>query len=180
MTSIVRVWCRKYPVSCVLSQALAWSSPALHSVFPNGANPNGGLVQGSDGNLYGTASGGGVGGGGTAFRLSSVPEFQAMMLNNRTLSLTWSTAETGGTYHLQCNSDLSSSNSSNLRGPVVPAGATLSVTDSVTDAPRRFCRLVLSPEGFYNFNSQAAGVGAFSLELWAPHVRSMTWAISEF
>ena len=57
---------------------------------------------------------------------------------------TWST-EAGGTYQLQWNSDLSSSNWTDLRGPVTAAGAALSVIDSVTNAPRRFYRLVLSP-----------------------------------
>jgi uncharacterized repeat protein (TIGR03803 family) len=110
----------------------------------DGANPYAGLVQGSDGSFYGTTYGGGLAGVGTVFRLTIVPEFQAMTLTNRTLSLTWST-EAGGTYQLQCNSDLSSSNGTNLRGPVTAAGATLSATDSVTNAPRRFYRLVLSP-----------------------------------
>jgi len=45
----------------------------LHSfhVYPNGASPRG-LVQGSDGNFYGTCGGGGTNGGnGTVFRLST-------------------------------------------------------------------------------------------------------------
>jgi hypothetical protein len=100
-----------------------------------------GLVQGRAGNFYGTTT---QGGAGTGFRLTIVPEFQAMTLANSTLSLTWST-EAGGTYQLQWSADLSSSNWTNLRGPVPAAGATLSVTDSVTNAPQRFYRLVLSP-----------------------------------
>jgi uncharacterized repeat protein (TIGR03803 family) len=110
----------------------------------DGANPYAGLVQGSDGYFYGTTRGGGVGGAGTVFRLTIVPEFQAVTLTNRTLSLTWST-EAGGRYQLQWNADLSSSNWTNLRGPVTAAEATIITTDSVTDAPRRFYRLVLSP-----------------------------------
>jgi uncharacterized repeat protein (TIGR03803 family) len=46
----------------------------LHSFssHPDGANPEASLVQGSDGNLYGTTAGGGgvPGGGGTVFRIS--------------------------------------------------------------------------------------------------------------
>jgi hypothetical protein len=65
-------------------------------------------------------------------------------LANGKLSLTWST-EAGGTYLLQCNSDLSSSNWISLGGLFTFAEATLSTTDSVTNAPQRFYRLVLSP-----------------------------------
>src|SRR6185295_2645227 len=38
---------------------------------PDGANPNAGLVQGSDGALYGTTSSGGVGDNGTVFKLNA-------------------------------------------------------------------------------------------------------------
>jgi uncharacterized repeat protein (TIGR03803 family) len=113
----------------------------------NGINPNAGLVQGSDGSFYGTTSSGGPGGVGTVFRLTilpTVPEFQAVTLTNNILNLTWST-EAGGTYQLQYNSDLSSSNWTNLGSPATATGATLSTTDSVTNGPQRFYRLVLSP-----------------------------------
>jgi uncharacterized repeat protein (TIGR03803 family) len=108
----------------------------------DGAWPTAGLVQGSDGNFYGTTSGGGLVGGGTVFRLTIVPEFQAATLTNSTLSLTWST-EAGGTYQLQYNSDLSSTNWINLGSPFTATGATLSTADSVTNGPQRFYRLVL-------------------------------------
>jgi len=102
------------------------------------------LVQGSNGSFYGTTDSGGAGGYGTVFRLTMVPEFQAVTLTNGTLSLTWST-EVGGRYQLQYNSDLSSSNWSNLVNALTAAGATLSATDSVTNAPQRFYRVVLAP-----------------------------------
>ena len=38
---------------------------------PDGANPQAGLVQGSDGNLYGTAVGGGTNGEGTVFKITT-------------------------------------------------------------------------------------------------------------
>ena len=113
----------------------------------DGADPEAGLVQGSDGSFYGTTARGGVGGVGTVFRVTIVrepPVFQAMTLANRTLSLTWST-EVGATYQLQFNSDLGSSNWANLGGAVTAAGATLNLTDFVTDGPRRFYRVVLLP-----------------------------------
>jgi len=110
----------------------------------DGAYPNAGLVQGSDGSFYGTTFNGGAGGAGTVFRLTVVPAapvLQAVTLTSSTLSLTWST-EARGTYQLQYNSDLSSSNWTNLGSPVTAAGATLSATDSVTNGPRRFYRAV--------------------------------------
>ena len=110
----------------------------------DGAQPFAGLVQGSDGNFYGTTAYGGQGGAGTVFKLTVVPEFQAVTIINHTLSLTWST-EAGGTYQLQYNSDFRSSNWTDLGSAVTAAGATLSATDSVTNAPQRFYRLVISP-----------------------------------
>jgi hypothetical protein len=73
-----------------------------------------------------------------------MPEFQAVTLTNNTLSLTWST-EAGGTYQLQYTSDLISGNWTNLDSPFTATGAMLTTTDSVTNAPQRFYRLVLSP-----------------------------------
>jgi uncharacterized repeat protein (TIGR03803 family) len=113
----------------------------------DGAHPLAGLVQGSDGNFYGTTAWGGEGSDGTVFRLNvglAAPVFQHMGLTNGTLTLTWST-EAGGTYQLQCNSDVSSSYWTNLGSAVTATGATLSATDSVTNGPQRFYRVVLSP-----------------------------------
>jgi hypothetical protein len=73
-----------------------------------------------------------------------LPEFQHVTVTNNTLKLTWST-EAGGTYQLQYNSDLSSSNWTNLGNPVTATGATLSTSDAITNGPQRFYRLVLSP-----------------------------------
>jgi hypothetical protein len=70
-----------------------------------------------------------------------VPEFQAVTLTNNTLSLTWST-EAGGTYQLQYNSDLSSSNWTSQGSVITATGATFSTTDSLTNAPQRFYRLM--------------------------------------
>jgi uncharacterized repeat protein (TIGR03803 family) len=107
----------------------------------DGAGPVAVLVQGSDGSFYGTTSGGGAG---TVFRLTIVPEFQTVTLTDSTLNLTWST-EAGGTYQLQYNSNLSSSNWINLGSPINATGATLNTTDTLTNGPHRFYRLVLSP-----------------------------------
>ena len=121
------------------------SNPLLASFGgASGANPSGALVQGSDGSFYGATSAGGLGGVGTIFRLTMVPEFQSFVPTNTALNLTWST-EAGGAYQLQYKPSLSSTNWTSLGSPVTATGATLSFRDSLTNAPRRFYRLVLQP-----------------------------------
>jgi uncharacterized repeat protein (TIGR03803 family) len=114
----------------------------------DGAYPQAGLVQGSDGSFYGTTLNGGLGGSGIVFRLSlagsTAPEFQSVTLNKTTLSLTWS-AEPGAMYQLQYNSRLSSNGWSNLGGTLTAAGVTLNTTDSITNTPQRFYRVLLLP-----------------------------------
>jgi uncharacterized repeat protein (TIGR03803 family) len=96
----------------LLAGLLAASAPAHVSftslqsfdIFANGEG-QGTLVQGSDGNFYGTTAGGGTNYGGTVFRLTIVPGFQAVTVTNNALNLTWST-EAGGTYRSQYTSDL--------------------------------------------------------------------------
>ena len=46
---------------------------------------------------------------------------------------------------MQYNFDLSSSNWINLSSPATATGATLSTTDSLTNGPQRFYRLMLTP-----------------------------------
>jgi uncharacterized repeat protein (TIGR03803 family) len=130
------------------------SSGVLTSLYSfaggnDGGAPMAGLLQGSDGSFYGTTLGGGSSGAGTVFRLTLVraaaPVFQAVMLTNGTLNLAWST-EAAETYQLQYNSDLSSSNWTNLGGSVTAYGASLQATDSTaTNGPQRFYRVVLLP-----------------------------------
>jgi uncharacterized repeat protein (TIGR03803 family) len=112
----------------------------------DGGGPQAGLVQGSDGNFYGTTYGGG--GGGTVFRLSVVappaPAFQAVTLTHGTLSLTWTT-EAGNVYQLQYNSDLDSTNWINLGSALTATGTALTFADSISNGPQRFYRLVLLP-----------------------------------
>jgi uncharacterized repeat protein (TIGR03803 family) len=107
----------------------------------DGEGPEAELVQGNDGNFYGCTVDSGLGGAGTIFRLTIMPEFQVVTLTNNVLSMTWST-EAGGTYQLQYNSDLSSSNWINLYSAFTATGGMFSATDSLTNAPQRFYRVV--------------------------------------
>jgi uncharacterized repeat protein (TIGR03803 family) len=102
------------------------------------------LVQSRDGNFYGTTSSFGPGGYGTIFRLTIVPEFQALTLTNGTLNLTWNT-EAGGIYQLQSSASLNIPNWTNLGSPATATNGTLTFTDSVTNAPQRFYRVSLAP-----------------------------------
>jgi uncharacterized repeat protein (TIGR03803 family) len=119
----------------------------LHSFTgaTDGANPQAGLVQGSDGSFYGTTANGGQSGAGTVVRLPNVLPLRVVKLSNNKLNLIWST-KTGGKYQLQYKSDLSSGNWTNLSSAATAAaGTTFSFIDSATNGSRRFYRLVLAP-----------------------------------
>jgi len=113
-----------------------------------GIQPRTGLLEGSDSNLYGQTSSEPYSDNyGTFFRITmgpTVPVFQAVSLANGMLSMTWNT-EAGGTYQVQYNSSLSSSKWVNLGSAFTATGITLNATDSLTNGPQRFYRLVLLP-----------------------------------
>ncbi len=69
-----------YPVTTVVLLLVASAASAqlktLHSFdFTDGADPNGWLIQGSDGNLYGTTASQGANGYGTVFKISPAGNF---------------------------------------------------------------------------------------------------------
>ena len=111
-----------------------------------GANPLAPLVQGPDGNFYGTTSQGGANGLGTIFRLS-VPMpavIQTITLNNNTITLTWS-AVAGQTYQVQYSDELTGTDWLFLTKPQVATGSVMSATDydDVAFFKQRFYRVVL-------------------------------------
>jgi len=110
----------------------------------DGGLPQAALVQGSDGNFYGTTGSGGTNNVGTVFRLTVEPVFQAVVLTNGARILTWS-VEAGGTYQLQYRRDWTSVNWINLGSPVIATGATHSFTDPSLIDPWRVYRVELLP-----------------------------------
>jgi uncharacterized repeat protein (TIGR03803 family) len=115
--------------------------------WEEGIVPESAAVQGTDGSFYGTTAGL-LQGLGTIFRLTLVPEFQAMTLTNGTLNLTWST-EAGGSCQLQASASLNTPNWTNLGSPVAATNATTRFTDAVTNAPQRFYRISLAPSALH-------------------------------
>ena len=110
----------------------------------DGGGPNG-LVQGRDGDFYGTASSGGAGGAGTVFRLTIVPEPQLTIIpSGPYVILTWPTGYAGFDYTgyvLQSTTNLGSSAvwTTNSSPPVVIGGE--NVVINTMSGRQRFFRL---------------------------------------
>jgi uncharacterized repeat protein (TIGR03803 family) len=111
-----------------------------------GANPQGALVQGTDGNFYGTTSLGGANGLGTIFRLSVPlpPVIEAITLTDGAATLTWS-AVAGQTYQVQYSDDLTGTNWLFMNKPSVATSGVMSATDfdGIASFAQRFYRVVL-------------------------------------
>jgi len=114
----------------------------------NGAYPNSTLVQGTDGNFYGTTSSGGAHGNGAIFRLSLVspprPVFQSVTKAGGTIALTWS-ALAGQTYQLQFKTNLNQMNWNNLGSVIAATNSTATALDSIGPDPQRFYRVKIGP-----------------------------------
>jgi uncharacterized repeat protein (TIGR03803 family) len=118
----------------------------LHSFTgaADGADPLAPLVQGNDGNFYGTASSGGLAGGGTAFRLGVpslvVPEFSSIVREANAVVVTWSTAP-GQIYQLQTTTNLTQTAWSNLGNSVSGTGGTATYSDQNAGSVQKFYRV---------------------------------------
>jgi len=110
----------------------------------DGASPAAALVQGFDGNFYGTASGGGVTAGGTVFRLGLpvlvAPRFISIVNGAGSVSLTWSTVP-GQLYQVQAVTNLTQSPWLNLGNAASGVNGTASYLDSTIPNPWRFYRV---------------------------------------
>lgn len=103
----------------------------------DGANPFAGLVQGSDGNFYGTTISGGRGGAGTIFRLTVVPESLTIIPSRDNLILTWPTNASGFTLQSTTNLDTSALWTTNLPAPVIVNGQN-TVTNPISGTQQFF------------------------------------------
>ncbi len=112
----------------------------------NGAGPQGSLLFGADGNLYGTTAYGGTTDRGVVFRLSlaspTPPVFQSITKNASTLTLVWSTLA-GQTYRIQSNTNLNTTNWSNVGSTIIATNSTATISDIVGPQEQRFYRAVL-------------------------------------
>jgi uncharacterized repeat protein (TIGR03803 family) len=109
-----------------------------------GANPQGSLVQGTDGDFYGTTYDGGAYNKGTVFRLSLPlpPVFKSITETAGSVTLVWNSVA-GRTYQLQYSTNLPQTNWVNLGGAVLATNGVMSATDSIGTDPQRFYRVVL-------------------------------------
>jgi uncharacterized repeat protein (TIGR03803 family) len=113
----------------------------------NGTAPECDLIQGADGKLYGTTTGGGASDRGTIFQVSILPSrpvFRTIALSNATLTLTWS-AVAGKSYQLQYATNLPSLGWSNLGGVILATNTNAAASDVLSGKPRRFYRLQMLP-----------------------------------
>ncbi len=123
---------------------------------PDGASPYAGLVQGSDGNFYGTTSAGGTstncdGGCGTVFKLTVLLNPPANQISTIQLAGTNVVLAipsiAGETYQLQLRSSFASGNWSNVPGASVTnsIGALMTLTNTAGASAQQFYRFVITP-----------------------------------
>ena len=101
------------------------------------------LIQGKDGNLYATSQIGTLTGG-AIFRLVEPPVLRAVSQSRGDLVLTWNSF-INGVYRVDYKSSLDDTNWNVLIPEVIAAGTTTSVTDTSSNAAKRYYRVGLLP-----------------------------------
>jgi uncharacterized repeat protein (TIGR03803 family) len=113
----------------------------------NGASPEAGLIQGADGNFYGTTTLGGTNGYGTVFRLSVIvppPNFLTVEETGATLTLTWS-ATVGQNYQMLFKTNLDQTIWNNLNNSIIATNPIMTTFDATGPDPQRFYRILVMP-----------------------------------
>jgi uncharacterized repeat protein (TIGR03803 family) len=106
----------------------------------DGANPGGGLVQGSDGSFYGTTEAGGTNNAGTVFRLTIEPQL-TMTVSGANVILSWPTNYPG--WYLQKTVNLGAAGfvRITLVEPPIIVNGQFVVTLPITDPQKGYYRL---------------------------------------
>jgi uncharacterized repeat protein (TIGR03803 family) len=125
-------------------------APVTHGpggyINADGAAPTAALLQGVDGNFYGTTLFGGTNGAGTAFRLSITPdpslEFTSASLIGNIIILSW-IATPGRNYQVQSSYTLTQTNWMNCGSLIMATNSTAAASDSVDQTACRFYRVLL-------------------------------------
>jgi uncharacterized repeat protein (TIGR03803 family) len=108
--------------------------------FSTGNLPTGSLVQGNDGNLYGTTHNGGSING-TVFSFPIAPSFQHFARTNNTVTFSWSTVP-GKSYQVQSSPGLNQISWNNLGVPILASNTTATASDTVSGGnSNRFYRI---------------------------------------
>jgi uncharacterized repeat protein (TIGR03803 family) len=128
----------------------------LHSFASgtDGAFPEDALIQGADGNFYGTTVFGGINGVGTIFKLTvpfsppanQISALQFFTVFNVTGMAVLIPSVAGETYQLQYTASMSPTNWINTGDPTPSIGGPLILTDFMDVQPsQRFYRAVITP-----------------------------------
>jgi uncharacterized repeat protein (TIGR03803 family) len=113
----------------------------------NGASPEAGLIQGADGNFYGTTTHGGANGYGTVFQLSVIvppPSFLTVAQTGATLTVTWS-ATVGQSYQMLYKTNLNQPAWNNLNDALTATNLIMTTSDAIGPDQQRFYRILLLP-----------------------------------
>ena len=110
----------------------------------NGAHPVTGLVQSTDGYLYGTCWGGGSHSAGSIYRVANRILLQIAAQASGEWLLSWN-AVRGLTYQPQYSTNCLPAGWNNLGNPLAATNTALTTIDSLEGQPQRFYRVVESP-----------------------------------
>lgn len=120
-------------------------SALINFAGTNGRYPVAGLIQGTDGNFYGTTPSGTTSPQGTAFRFPPPPLFMNWWQTNSLMKFTWGAA-TGQVYQVQFTTNLNPSAWNNLGGTINGTNSIMTGSDALGGAGQhRFYRVGLLP-----------------------------------